>query len=279
MALSVLNNIASLTSANQVNSTQKNLQNTLYQLSSGSRINSGADDAAGLSIANGLKANITALTQSEQNANDGVGELQVADGALSQVTSLLNRAITLATEAATGTVSDTQRSALNNEFTAIQAEIDSIGSTTTYNGGQVFTSNVTSIFLSDSSTAGSSSITASIGTLSSSSIGTSNPVDISGDSLLTADNATSALGDLNSAVGEIASQRGQLGAVMNRLQAASNVMTTQVQNLTSAESDIMDADMSTVVADMSKYNILEQTGMAALAQANSAEQNVLKLLQ
>src|ERR1700741_3039217 len=132
MALSILNNIASIAAQNQLGVTNKNLNTALLQLSTGSRINSGADDAAGLAIADGLQANITALTQSARNANDGVGELQVADGSLAQVTTLLNRAITIATEAATGTVSDTQRTALDSEFTAIKAEIDSIGSKTTF---------------------------------------------------------------------------------------------------------------------------------------------------
>jgi flagellin len=97
MALSVLNNIASLAAQNQLSITNGNLQKALFQLSSGSRINTGADDAAGLAIADGLHANITVLTQSARNANDGVGELQVADGSLAQVTTLLNRAVTLAT--------------------------------------------------------------------------------------------------------------------------------------------------------------------------------------
>jgi flagellin len=138
MSLSILNNIPGLAAENQLNITQSNLQQTLYQLSSGSRLNSGADDAAGLSIANGLQANITALTQSSQNATDGVGKLQVADGALSQITSLLNRAVTLATESANGTVTDSQRTALDNEFTSIKNEIDNIGQQTTYNGSAVF---------------------------------------------------------------------------------------------------------------------------------------------
>src|ERR1700722_10249821 len=126
MALSVLNNIASLAAQNQLSITNSELQKSLFQLSSGSRINSGADDAAGFAIANGLQANITALTQSARNANDGVGLLQVADGALAQVTTLLNRAVTLATESSTGTVSDSQRQALQSEFSQIKAEIDRI---------------------------------------------------------------------------------------------------------------------------------------------------------
>src|SRR6201993_4317552 len=122
MAISILNNIPSLVAQNQLSITQGNLQKTLFQLSSGSRINTGADDAAGLAIANGLQANVTALTQSVSNANNGVGELQLADGALAQVTTLLNRAITLATESATGTVSNAQRTALQAEYSSILAE-------------------------------------------------------------------------------------------------------------------------------------------------------------
>ncbi len=140
MAISILNNIPSLAAQNQLSITQAPASKTLEQLSSGSRINTGADDAAGLAIADGLQANVTALTQSAMNANEGVGKLQVADGALSQVTTLLNRAVTLATESANGTVNDgSQRQALDAEFTAIKAEIDRIGTNTTYNGSQIFT--------------------------------------------------------------------------------------------------------------------------------------------
>jgi flagellin len=170
MALSVLNNVASLAAQNQLTITNGNLQKALFQLSSGSRINSGADDAAGLAIADGLHANITALTQSARNANDGVGELQVADGSLAAVTTLLNRAVTIATEAATGTVSDAQRVALNAEFTAIKSEIDRVGSKTNYNGGQVFTANTLNVFLSDAGAASNSLIGVTTGTLSSSGL-------------------------------------------------------------------------------------------------------------
>src|SRR5437868_604200 len=171
MALSILNNIPSLAAQNQLAITGAGLSKTLFRLSSGSRINSGADDAAGLAIADGLRANISALTQSSRNANDGTGKLQVADGALAQVTNLLNRAVTLATESANGTVSDTQRGALDNEFTAIKAEIDRIGSNTTFNGTQVFSAIATDIFLSDSTTTGSSIISTTTGAISSLAIG------------------------------------------------------------------------------------------------------------
>jgi len=171
MALSILNNIPSLAAQNQLAITGSNLQRTLFRLSSGSRINSGADDAAGLAIADGLRANVSALTQSSRNANDGVGKLQVADGALAQVTNLLNRAITLATESATGTVSNSQRGALDNEFAAIKAEIDRIGTNTTFNGTTVFSGSSTDVYLSDSTAGGSSTISAITGFVSSLGIG------------------------------------------------------------------------------------------------------------
>jgi flagellin len=142
MPLGILNNIPSLAAENQLTLTSTALSHTLEQLSSGSRINSGADDPAGLSIANGLQANISALTQSVSNANNGVGQLQLADGALAQVTNLLNTAVTLATESATGTVSNSQRVAIQAQYSSILAEINRIGSATTYNGQAVFQSGV-----------------------------------------------------------------------------------------------------------------------------------------
>jgi flagellin len=140
MPIGILNNINSLAAENELTLTSTALSHTLQQLSSGSRINSGADDPAGLSIANGLQANISALTQSVSNANNGVGQLQLADGALAQVTNLLNTAVTLATESATGTVSNGQRTAIQAQYASILAEINRIGNATTYNGQAVFQS-------------------------------------------------------------------------------------------------------------------------------------------
>ena len=393
MALSILNNIASLAAQNNLAVTGANLQKTLFRLSSGSRINSGADDAAGLAIADGLQANITGLVQSARNANDGVGQLQVADGALAQVTTLLNRAVTLGTESATGTVSNTQRGALDAEFTAIKSEIDRIGSTTNFNGAAVFTAAVQSIFLSDSVT--NSTINTTTGALSALGVGLganasttlssiANPVPtaavaiggttytfvaaltgaanevliggtagaslgnlaaavngsagagvaygvgtvantnvkatansdgtdtftalvsgvggnaitatttstslgfsaggtLAGGSgsagLTTAASAQAALATINSAIQSVASTRGALGASINRLQSAVNVINNQTQNLSAAQSGIRDADISQEVANLTKYQILNQTGISSLAQANQTQQTVLKLLQ
>ena len=143
MPIGILNNIPSLEAENELTLTSNALNQTLEQLSSGSRINTGADDPAGLSIANGLQANIAALTQSVSNANDGVGQLQLADGALAQVTNLLDTAVTLATESATGTVSNSQRTAIQAQYASILAEINRIGTATTYNGQEVFQSGTT----------------------------------------------------------------------------------------------------------------------------------------
>lgn len=280
MALSILNNIPSLAAQNQLAITGSNLQKTLFRLSSGSRINTGADDAAGLAIADGLHANVTALTQSGRNANDGVGMLQVADGALAQVTTLLNRAVTLATESSTGTVSDTQRGALDKEFQAIVSEIDRIGTKTTFNGTGVFTATATDIYLTDSTTNGSSTISATTGVLSKSDVGDgTTALDMTKDALTTAAKAQTALGDINSAIANIATRRGNLGASMNRLQSAVNVINNQTQNLSAAEDGIRAADIAQEVANMTKYSILNQTGISSLAQANQMQQSVLKLLQ
>ena len=279
--ISILDNIPALAAQNALSNTQSALQNTLFQLSSGQRINSGADDAAGLAIANGLQANVTALNQTTQNVNDGVGQLQVVDGALSQVTSLLNRAVTLATEASNGTETATQQQALDAEFTKIKSEITNIGSNTDFNGSNVFTASTTSIFLSDASNNYTIGIT--VGTLSASNIqGGSGSgltaVNLSTDSLTSTTNATAALTDINNDIINVASKRGEVGATINQLTAANNVVATQVQNLTSAENNIMAADIPQVVGNLNQQSILDQTGIAALAQANAVQQGVLKLI-
>ncbi len=172
MSLGVLNNLSAVYAENNLNNTNNSLSKTLQQLSSGSKINSGADDAAGLSLVDGLQANATALAQSQTNATEGVGLLQVADGALSQVTSLLNRAVTLATEASNGTLNSSQDTAANQEYQSILSEISNIGSTTTYNDAAVFNTN-TNIYTGDSSTTGSSIDSLNIRALSSSNVGDS----------------------------------------------------------------------------------------------------------
>jgi flagellin len=170
MSLGVLNNLSAMYAENNLNNTTNSLNTVLQQLSSGSKINSGADDAAGLSLVDGLQANQQALTQSQTNSQEGVGLLQVADGALSQVTNLLNRAVTLATEASNGTLNGSQDTAANQEYQSILSEINNIGTTTTYNQQAVFGTN-TNIYTGDSSASGASINDLNIRSLSSSNVG------------------------------------------------------------------------------------------------------------
>jgi flagellin len=427
MGLGVLNNISALYAENSLNNTNDSLQSVLQQLSSGSRINSGSDDAAGLSLINGLQANSTALTQSSTNATEGAGLLQVADGALSQVTNLLNRAVTLATETANGTLNSTQEAAANQEYQSILAEINDIGSTTTYNSQQVFTGAAagTNIYTGDSSAPGSSIDNLYFAPLSSSTVGdaggsvvqsssgqffdlsldtgtalttaaqqtdtltagaslvftitnpdattstitttattvsgliteinndgiagvtaslttagavgdtTSNSADtgilisntnstvaitegttsledattaqtaaptaftstkatetigyqrganeqttnLANTDLTSQGNAQAALLDINSAISNVAAQRGYLGAQVNTLNAVSQVVDTQQENITSAQNAVQATDYAAATTALSKYEILSQTGISALAQANSIQQEVTKLLQ
>jgi len=284
MSLSVLTNISAIYAENNLNQTQNSLQNTLTQLSSGSRINSGADDAAGLAVANGLQGNEAALTQSAQNASDGVGLLQTADGALAQVTNLLDRAVTLATEAANGTLNSSQVGAANQEYQNILNEVGNIGSTTNFNSNAVFSSSATSIFVSDGTSSGSTTFSDAIGTLSTASVGTTSGgggADFTSSSVatLSASTASTILTTVTSAIQDVAYQRGTIGADINQLNAASNVASSESENLTSAESSIMSTDYGQATSDLAKYQVLSQTGISALAQANSVQQEILKLLQ
>jgi flagellin len=193
MSLTVLNNISSLTAENALSNTQANLQKTLTQLSTGLKINSGSDDAAGLSIVNGMTANIAALTQSQQNASNGIGMLQTADGALSQVGTLLNRAVTLATEASSSNITSSQATALNNEFQSILTEVNQIGNTTNFNGVNVFASNSPTTF---------SSTQASLATTTALTSGSTTTISDSatGGTFVFTAGATSTIADLTAAV-------------------------------------------------------------------------------
>ncbi|MGD0797056.1 MAG: flagellin [Acidobacteriaceae bacterium] len=271
--ISVLNSVSSLGAEAALSNTEMNLQNTLLQLSTGLKINSGSDDAAGLSIASGLGANIAALTQSSQNASNGVGLLQTADGALSQVTTLLNRAVTLATEAANGNLTAAQSTAANTEFQSILAEITKIGSTTNFNGVAVFSANPLTTFTSDGTAGGAHTTSTAVGALSATTLA------LNADDLTSVADAAAALTDVTAAINTVSATRGALGASVNQLTADSNVENTEVTNLTSAQNNVQNADIGKTVAKMTQYSVLQQTGMAALSQANQAQEAVLKLLQ
>lgn len=271
MAFSVLNNLAGVQAQNELTINQAGLQRTLYRLSSGKRINSGADDAAGLAIADGLKGQVNALNQAMRNASDGIGYLQVADGAMAQITTMLHRAITLAEEASTSTNS-TSVSTISSEYVQIMSEIQRIRDYTYYNTTQVFNTTLT-VFVGD--TTSTSTITAETKTWNITPAGLSlTPAGYTGPT-----GAQSELSKLQSALISIAGWRGEAGARINRLNSAITVILTQSQNLTQAESQIRDANMAEEVANLTKYQILSQAGMSALSQANSSAQSVLNLMK
>ncbi len=281
MSLGILTNVAATYAQNNLNQTQGSLQTVLQQLSSGSRINSGADDAAGLSVADGLHANVAALTQSAQNAQNGVGLLQTADGALSQVTNLLNRATTLATEAMNGGLTTAQTTAANTEFQSIVTEIGNIGTATNFNSSPVFSATTTNFVVTDGTASGTTTIAATIGALTTGSVGTATGggagASLTGLTLVTG--AAAALAAVNSAVTDVSNQRGAIGANINQLKAAANVASTESVNLSSAESSIRSTNYGQATSDLAKFQVLSQTGISALAQANSVQQEILKLLQ
>jgi flagellin len=283
MSLGILTNVAATYAENSLNQTQNSLQTVLQQLSSGSRINSGSDDAAGLSISDGLSANEAALTQSAQNAQNGVGLLQTADGALSQVTNLLDRAVTLATEASNGGLTAAQSGAANTEYQSILTEIGNIGTSTNFNSTAVFTATPTDFTVSDGTTLGTTTIDATVGALTAGGVGTATGggagQSLTGTDLTSTTNATTAMQDITTAIADVSNQRGSIGAYVNQLNAASNVASAEEVNLSSAQSSILSTNYGQATSNLAKYQVLDQTGISALAQANSTAQEILKLLQ
>lgn len=285
-SFSILNNVSAINAQNQLNINNVNLTRTLLRLSSGKRINTGGDDAAGLQIADSLRANTFALDQAVRNANDGIGVCQIADGALQEMTNLLTRAVTLAEEAATETVDDAGRTSLNNEFSSIEAEIARIANKTNFNGYSIFNAGEgidgsLVVFVGD--IAESSSISVTISTITADAaagtvtgLGSANLGNVD---LTTSTAAAGSLDDIKAALSAVSDMRGEIGAGMNRLQSAVNVLQITSQNTVAAESSIRDANIAQEIANLTKYQILAQSGMAALAQANSNSQNVLSLLR
>ncbi len=282
-SFSILNNIAGLNAQSQLNINNTNLTRTLLRLSSGKRINSGADDAAGLQIADSLRANVRALDQAVRNANDGISVAQIADGALQEISNILTRAVTLAEEAATATVDSTGRSSIDAEFTQIQAEISRIANQTNFNGVGIFTTSglggSLSVFVGDISTASYINVNIDTITTSGDTVTDLGGQDLSSIDLTTAAGAATALGSIKNALGAVASARAEIGGGMNRLQSAVAVLQAQSINTQAAESVIRDANVAEEVANLTKYQILAQSGISALAQANLNSQQVLALIQ
>jgi len=279
--MSINTNMDALAIENTLSNTNSAVSSSLQKLSTGLNINSAADDPAGYAIANSFSAKISAMQVAAQNANQATSMLQTADGAYSQVNDILVQMKSLATEASSGQESPSNLSSLNGEFSDLQNEIDQIAGSTQYGSINLIDGNATAsagVTFQIGATNGagnymvvqfSGATTACLGVS-----GTSNHVSI--DSLASAQAAMTAL---DSALTSVNAFMGTVGGMQNQLQYSINNITTTIQNYTSSESTIEDVDMASEVSNLTKNQILQQSAMAMLAQANAEPQNVLKLLQ
>ncbi|MGZ8283039.1 MAG: flagellin N-terminal helical domain-containing protein [Allosphingosinicella sp.] len=253
------------------------LQNAMERLSTGKRINSAKDDAAGLAIASKMTSQIRGMNQSIRNANDGISYAQTAEGALGEVTNMLQRVRELAVQSASGTYSDADRTNLDAEVTELKSQITSILATTEFNGTRIFNSASGSTYTAASGavaiqTGAKSGDTVNISFSTLSDLDSSTAVD-------TAANADSALGYVDTALADVATTRAKLGASQSRLESTVNGLVNNVANLSDARSRIEDTDFSAETTNLAKAQILSQASTAMLAQANQSAQGVLSLLR
>lgn len=275
MGFSVVTNLSSLNAQQELGQTRMNLQQTLTRLSSGLRINTSADDAAGLAIANRDLLDNTGLTVGIQASNDAISQLQIKDGAASNVTALLNRALTLATQAASTTFSGS-RTTLDNEFQSVLSEITRNASAAGLQTGSADLSS-RSVFVGNTTINTSASVSYVSWTLTTAV--DAQGLGVSTQNITSQTNAAAAITALQSAIGTLGTVQGAVGSAMNRLQFAINEAQTMSTSVQAARSRLMDADMAQEATNMTKFNILQQSGMAALAQANTSNASVLNLLR
>ena len=267
----IQHNIAALNSYRQLGGNNSAVSKNLEKLSSGYRINRAADDAAGLAISEKMRGQIVGLQTAQKNANDGISLVQTAEGALTEVHDMLNRMRELATQAANGIYTDSDREKLQAEVTALNAEIDRIANNTDFNGTKLLDGSLnTSLQIGDTAT---QSIAVTVGSAASGTIG------VGGINIGTKAGATAAITAISTAVGNISTIRSNLGAIQNRLEHTINNLGVTTENMTAAESRIRDTDMAEEMMAYTKNNILVQAAQAMLAQANTVPQGVLQLLQ
>jgi flagellin len=276
-SFSVVNNLSSVEAQRNLYFSNIGLNKTLGRMSSGYRIVEAGDDAAGLAIANGLKADVAALGQAVRNANDGIAIVQIADGALSKLTDLLVRGVTLAEQSASETVGNTERATINIEYQQLLNEINRVVSVANFKGERLFDSSAAftkQIFVGD--THFTSFIKVSIGGANGAG---ATALGLTGTNLSSATSSQDVLKTVQTAIASISKWRGALGAQQNRLINSVAIIQVQSQNLQAAESAIRDANMAEEVVNMTKWQILLQSGMASLAQANASSQLVLSLFR
>ena len=275
MSFSVVTNLGSLNAQAALTLTSNSLQKTLGRLSSGLRINSSADDAAGLAIANRDMLDRSALAAGIQAANDGISKLQIEDGAMNSISSLLDRALTLAAQSASDTFAGS-RATLDNEFQSVMAEITRTATAAGLNTGNA-NLNGRSVFVGNTQT--DTSVAVSYVSFALTTAVDSEGLGISSQNLTDQTGAAAALAAIQAAVGTLGTAQGRVGAAMNRLQFAISQAQTMSVSVAAAESRIRDADIAQEAANLTKYNVLQQSGLAALAQANNSSSAVLALLR
>ena len=263
-------NVAALRATNASNAASKALQTSIERLSTGKRINSAKDDAAGSAIASSLTSQIKGQSQAIRNANDGISLAQTADGALGEVTNILQRIRELSVQSASGTYSDDDRTNLQVEVTELASQLSDITSKSNFNGVTLFGTSDVEVKIQTGS-ASDDQVTLSITALDLDDVG---DIDISD-----ADGATDALDTLDTALLAVNTTRSSIGAGQSRLESAINNLTNNVTNLSDARSRIEDADYSAETTALAKSQILSQASTAMLAQANQSQQNVLSLLR
>ena len=266
----VQHNLSAMNTNRQLGIVKSGLSTSTEKLSSGYRINRAGDDAAGLSISEKMRSQVRGLNKAASNAQDGISLIQVAEGALNETHSILQRMNELATQASNGTNTSTDKEAIKAEVDQLKDEINRIQSTTQFN----------TMNLLDGSFKGK---TLQIGSLSgqtlSISISNMNAASLKIDSIDVKKNAPAAMDSIQKAIDSVSTQRSKLGALQNRLEHTINNLNTTSENTASAESRIRDTDMASEMVEYSKNNILSQAGQSMLAQANQSNQGVLSLLQ
>ena len=274
MALFINTNISSLVAQKNFGRTQESLNRSMVRLSTGMRINRAADDAAGLAISEGMKAEIRSMSQAKRNSNDGISLLQTAEGSLDQVGANLIRMRELAVQAANGTLSDEQRGSVNTEFRALIDEIDRIAQTTEFSGISLLNGDLSGglDFQVGIDGDGNSQISVFIQDTQRGAMGIDNL------SVGTAGDAQGALDTIDGAIDMVTSNRSEIGASHNQLMSAISNLETTIENLSAANSRIREVDFAAETAELTRTQILMQAGVSVLAQANMAPQYALSLL-
>jgi len=273
MGLRINTNIAALNTTRQLNRTTGRLNKSLGRLSSGLRINRAADDAAGLAIAEAFRAQVRGLHVSQRNAQDGVSLVQTAEGALSETHNILQRMRELAVQAASGTISDSNRAALQAEVSQLISQIDDIAADTEFNG-TLLLSAATTITIQAGAKLGQT-LSVSLSGADSADL----TLNAAGFYVSAAANAATAIQIIDSAILTVSSQRGALGALQNRLEFTIATLAIQEENSSASESAIRDADIALETIDFTRNQILISAGVSILAQANVLPQTALTLLQ